>query len=71
MTEIKSMTYEQARDELVTIVSQLEQGGLSLDQSLALWERGEQLSHHCTELLAGAQQRIDAALQTSSAPPQE
>lgn len=54
--------YEQARDELVDVVRRLEAGGLSLEDALALWERGETLAKTCERHLAGARQRIDAAL---------
>lgn len=54
--------YEAARDELVDVVKALEQGGLDLDASLALWERGEALAHRCEEHLAGARKRVEAAL---------
>jgi exodeoxyribonuclease VII small subunit len=54
--------YEQARDELADVVRRLEAGGLSLENSLALWERGEALAKTCERHLAGARQRIDAAL---------
>ena len=53
---------EQARDELSTVVTTLERGGLGLDESLALWERGEALATRCTEHLEGARGRIEAAL---------
>ena len=53
--------YEQARDELIAVVSRLEQGGTSLDESLALWERGEALARRCEEWLIGAKARLDAA----------
>ncbi len=62
MSDDPRPTYEQARDELTDIVRQLEQGGASLEQSLALWERGEQLARTCEQWLEGAQQRLDAAL---------
>ncbi len=52
------MSFEQARDELVTIVSTLEAGAGTLDESLALWERGEALASRCEELLDGAQAAI-------------
>ena len=61
-SDIAQMGYEQAREELVGIVRTLEQGGLDLDASLALWERGEALANRCEEHLAGARQRIEAAL---------
>ncbi|WP_253771155.1 exodeoxyribonuclease VII small subunit [Goodfellowiella coeruleoviolacea] len=54
--------YEQARDELVEVVRRLEAGGLSLEDSLALWERGELLTRICERHLAGARERVDAAL---------
>ncbi|TWP48597.1 exodeoxyribonuclease VII small subunit [Lentzea tibetensis] len=59
MTELG---YEAARDELVEVVRKLEAGGLSLEDSLALWERGEALAKICDQRLAGARERIDAAL---------
>lgn len=59
--------YEQCRDELVEVVRVLEQGGLDLDASLRLWERGEALAKRCEEHLAGAQARIEAALASSDA----
>jgi len=54
-------TYEAARAELEDVVRRLEAGGLTLEESLALWERGEALARRCEEWLAGAQARIDAA----------
>ena len=57
----ESLTYEQARDELVTLVQRLESGGAPLDESLALWERGEQLAAICQQWLEGAKARIEAA----------
>jgi exodeoxyribonuclease VII small subunit len=56
--------YEAARDELATVVRQLEAGGLSLEDSLALWERGEALAKLCERHLDGAKERIDRALAT-------
>lgn len=61
-TPITEMGYEAARDELVDVVKVLEQGGLDLDASLALWERGEQLATRCEEHLAGARKRVENAL---------
>lgn len=55
------LTYEQARDELITVVSRLEQGTPTLEESLALWERGEALARRCEEWLIGAKARLDAA----------
>jgi exodeoxyribonuclease VII small subunit len=53
--------YEQARDELVEVVRRLETGGTTLEESLALWERGEQLARVCEHWLAGARERLAAA----------
>ncbi|WP_040837888.1 exodeoxyribonuclease VII small subunit [Nocardia brevicatena] len=62
LAEISGFGYERARDELVNVVKMLEQGGLDLDDSLALWERGEALAARCEEHLAGARRRIEEAL---------
>jgi exodeoxyribonuclease VII small subunit len=62
---VNELGYEQCRDELIEVVRSLEQGGLDLDASLKLWERGEELAKRCEEHLAGAQARIEAALATS------
>lgn len=59
---IAGLGYEAARDELVEVVRRLEQGGLDLETSLALWERGEALAARCEEHLAGARRRIEEAL---------
>ncbi len=56
-----SLSYEQARDELVRVVNELEQGSATLEESLALWERGEALARRCEEWLVGAKARLDAA----------
>jgi len=56
------MGYEEARDELIEVVQLLEQGGLDLNSSLKLWERGEQLVKRCEEQLAGARKRVSDAL---------
>jgi len=55
-------TYEQAREELMDVVRRLETGGVSLEGSLALWERGEALAALCQQWLDGARARLDAAL---------
>lgn len=55
------LSYEQARAELASVVERLEAGGGSLEESLALWERGEQLADICQRWLDGARERIDAA----------
>lgn len=54
--------YEQARDELIELVKRLEAGGLTLEQSLQLWERGEQLAAICEDWLEGARARMATAL---------
>jgi exodeoxyribonuclease VII small subunit len=56
------LDYEKARDELASVVAKLEAGGLSLEDSLALWERGETLAKICDRHLAGARERIESAL---------
>ena len=59
---VESLDYEQARDELAEVVRTLEVGGLGLDESVALWERGEALARRCEERLAGARERVEKAL---------
>jgi exodeoxyribonuclease VII small subunit len=61
LPDVKDLSYEQARDELVTVVSELEQGSSTLERSLALWERGEALAARCEEWLLGAKQRLENA----------
>ena len=56
-----SLSYEEARDELVRVVSELEQGSSTLEESIALWERGEALARRCEEWLIGAKARLEAA----------
>jgi exodeoxyribonuclease VII small subunit len=58
----KRPPYEQARDELTELVKRLEAGGLTLEQSLQLWERGERLAAVCTEWLEGARARLAEAM---------
>ncbi len=58
---VATLSYEAARDELVTIVSRLESGQLGLEESMTLWERGEALADHCTRWLDGAQARLTRA----------
>lgn len=60
-SEISALSYEQARDELVSVVTRLEQGGTTLEESLQLWERGEALAARCEEWLVGARKRLEAA----------
>jgi exodeoxyribonuclease VII small subunit len=59
--DVSALSYEEARDELVRVVSELEQGSSTLEESLALWERGEALAKRCEEWLLGAKARLDAA----------
>lgn len=62
-----SLSYEQARDELVEVVRALESGGITLEESLALWERGERLAQICQAWLDGARARLERAV----APPEQ
>ena len=63
--DVSELSYEQARDELIRVVSELEQGSATLEQSLALWERGEALAARCEEWLLGAKARLEAARSVS------
>ncbi|MCW2937189.1 MAG: exodeoxyribonuclease small subunit [Actinomycetia bacterium] len=62
MAKETTPTYEQARDELQDVVKRLEAGGLTLEESLTLWERGEKLAGVCEDWLEGARARLAAAL---------
>jgi exodeoxyribonuclease VII small subunit len=62
------MPYEQARDELIEVVRRLEGGGLTLEESLQLWERGEHLAAICLQWLEGARARLAAALPAQDEP---
>jgi exodeoxyribonuclease VII small subunit len=62
VTDRESISYEQARDELAAVVRRLEAGGLTLEQSLDLWERGEKLAAVCAEWLDGARARLTTAM---------
>ncbi len=64
----ESLGYEQAREELAEVVRRLEAGGLSLEESLALWERGEALATLCQDWLDGARQRLDAVMAKEPGP---
>ena len=57
----KKLSYEEAREELAEIVESLEDGSATLEESLKLWERGEELANICQEWLDGAKKKIDAA----------
>ncbi|WP_395242584.1 exodeoxyribonuclease VII small subunit [Agromyces sp. MMS24-K17] len=59
--DVSALSYEQARDELIQVVAELEQGQATLEHSLELWERGEALAARCEEWLIGAKARLDAA----------
>ncbi len=61
MKDVEKLSYEQARDELQKVVAELEQQSLSLEASMALWERGEALSKHCEQWLSGARKKLDDA----------
>ncbi|WP_314423050.1 exodeoxyribonuclease VII small subunit [uncultured Microbacterium sp.] len=65
-TPVDTLSFEAARDELVRVVSELEQGSPTLEQSLALWERGEALAARCEEWLLGAKRRLEAARSSAS-----
>ena len=56
------LSYESARSELAAVVSALESGGQSLEESLRLWQRGEELADVCQRWLDGARTRLDAAI---------
>jgi exodeoxyribonuclease VII small subunit len=62
MTEPK-LSYESAREELIEVVRKLETGGTTLEESLALWERGELLAKTCQQWLDGARKRLDEAIE--------
>lgn len=61
----EALDYEAARAELVSVVERLEAGGSTLEESLALWERGEKLADLCQSKLDGARQRLDKAVETA------
>lgn len=59
--DIDGLSYEDAREQLIGVVGKLEAGGASLEESLALWERGEALAKRCEQWLEGARKRLAAA----------
>ncbi len=61
-------SYEEAREELIDVVRRLEAGGTSLEESLALWERGEKLATVCQTWLDGARKRLDDAMESGDQP---
>jgi exodeoxyribonuclease VII small subunit len=67
-SEQPELSYEEAREELVEVVRRLESGGGTLEESLALWERGEKLATICQGWLDGAKKRLDAAIAKDQAP---
>jgi exodeoxyribonuclease VII small subunit len=71
MPDEPDIPYEQARDELVAVVQKLETGGITLEESLALWERGEALAAICQRWLDGARERLEKASGRSEATDQD
>lgn len=67
LEDIDQLSYEQARDELVTVVTKLETGGAPLEESLALWQRGEALADRCERWLDGAQAQLEEVREQLSA----
>ena len=63
---VETLSFEAARDELVRVVAELEQGAPTLEHSLALWERGEALAARCEEWLLGAKRRLEATRAAAS-----
>jgi exodeoxyribonuclease VII small subunit len=66
---MSELTYEEARAELAAVVERLEAGGTTLEESLALWERGEKLADTCQRWLDGARARLDGAREERAAEP--
>ena len=64
---IPDLGYEEAREELIEVVRRLESGGTTMEESLALWERGEALARTCQHWLDGARRRLDAATDRDAA----
>jgi len=65
MTDEEKPSYEEAREELIEVVRRLEAGGTTLEESLALWERGERLASICQEWLDGARKRLDEVIESA------
>lgn len=65
---VESLSFEAARDELVRVVAELEQGAPTLEESLTLWERGEALAARCEQWLLGAKRRLEEARPAASGP---
>ena len=62
--DIESMSSEQARDELVKVVAELETGSVTLEESMQLWERGEALANRCEKWLSGAREKLEKVSKT-------
>ncbi len=60
-TQVADLSYEEAKEQLVAIVATLESGSASLEESMRLWERGEQLAAHCTQWLDDAQAAVEGS----------
>lgn len=69
--DLDHLGYEEARDQLIEVVRELEAGGRSLEESLTLWEKGEKLARVCERHLEGARERIEAALATVEETPDD
>jgi exodeoxyribonuclease VII small subunit len=65
MPDQSELSYEEAREELAAVVQRLEAGGVTLEETLALWERGEKLAQECREWLDGARRRLEAVTEGS------
>lgn len=66
LTPVAELTYEQARDELIAIVSSLESGTDSIEESIELWERGEALAEHCEAFLSAAREKLQKTAEAAS-----
>ncbi|MDR1386987.1 MAG: exodeoxyribonuclease VII small subunit [Propionibacteriaceae bacterium] len=66
--ETDQLTYEQARDELVAVVAELESGQASLAQAMTLWQRGEALAERCQSLLEEARAAVAAQIEAEAQP---
>ena len=66
-----SLSYEEAREQLVDVVRRLEQGGEGLEDSIALWEHGEALARTCQTWLDGARERLDVAMRSREDEPDD
>ena len=61
LVPVADLSYEQARDELIALVARIESGKVQLEESMLLWERGEELAAHCQSKLDAAQESLDRA----------